>query len=237
MKIHVYGKPQTIGPELDDYFRPDRSVVISIDMHLSHLGDSDDCPSPAPRAAEIIEPINQFHAHARALNIPIIHVRTVLRRKGVDDVNGISASWRRTWPFYAGENPHSANHAVEGSKWVEFVTNVDPDDLIINTKKRLSIFYPTDLDFLLRNLRKEIVVLNGGFTDCCVLNAAFDASNHNYRVLVAKDLVKGTNDELEGAALTMISLNLGLVVDSSDLLEKWHGEGVDSSANLEKSGL
>ena len=65
------------------------------------------------------------------------------------------------------------------------------------------------------------VVLNGGFTDCCVLNAAFDASNRNYRVIVVKDLVRGTNEEMEDAALKMISLHLGLVMDSIDLLEGW----------------
>ena len=74
------------------------------------------------------------------------------------------------------------------------MTRVEPDDLIVETKKRLSVFYPTDLDFLLRNLGVRTVVLNGGFTDCCVLNAAFDASNHDYRVVVLRDLVRGTND-------------------------------------------
>jgi biuret amidohydrolase len=102
------------------------------------------------------------------------------------------------------------------------VTKVAPQDLMVDTKKRLSAFYPTDLDFLLRNLRAETVVLNGGFTDCCVLNTAFDASNRNYRVIVAQDLVRGTDEPLEAAALTMVSLHLGLVVDSVDLIAEWN---------------
>lgn len=36
--------------------------------------------------------------------------------------------------------------------WTELVTGVAPNDLVVNTKKRLSTFYPTDLDFLLRNV-------------------------------------------------------------------------------------
>jgi nicotinamidase-related amidase len=70
-------------------------------------------------------------------------------------------------------------------------------------------------------MRIEIVVLNGGFTDCCVLNTAFDASNHNYRVIVARDLVRGTDDSLETAALAMVSLHIGLVVNSADLVTEW----------------
>ena len=133
-------------------------------------------------------------AHA-ALGVPIIHVRSVLRRGGEDDVRGISSAWRRTFPLYVGEIPNSDAHAIEGSPWTEFVTRVEPNDLIVETKRRLSAFYPTDLDFLLRNMRIESLVLNGGFTDCCILNAAFDASNHNYRVIVARDLVRGTDDQ------------------------------------------
>jgi biuret amidohydrolase len=40
-------------------------------------------------------------------------------------------------------------------------------------------------------------------------------------VIVAQGLVRGTDDSLEAAALTMVSLHLGLVVDSDDLLAEW----------------
>jgi len=78
-------------------------------------------------------------------------------------------------------------------------------------------------------MRVGTIVLDGGFTDCCVLNTAFDASNRNYRVVVARDLVRGTNEEMEEAALKMISLHLGIVVDSADLLQAW---GVNADVAL-----
>jgi len=142
----------------------------------------------------------------------------------------ISAAWRRTFPLHVGEIPNSDAHAIEGSRWTEFVTRVEPDDLIVETKKRLSAFYPTDLDFLLRNMRVEALVLNGGFTDCCILNAAFDASNRNYRVLVARDLVRGTDEHLENAALAMVSLHLGLVADSADILAEYRKRRIGQNA-------
>ena len=33
--------------------------------------------------------------------------------------------------------------------------------------------------------------------------------------------MRGTNDEMEDAALKMVSLHLGLVMDSTDLLNAW----------------
>lgn len=221
MRIYVYGEARDTGAEFEDYLDPAKTAVVSIDMHRGHLDESPDCPCPAPRARDIVKPIDAFHTRVRALGVPIIHVRSVLRKGGADDLKGIPAAWRRTFPLYVGAIPNSDAHAIEGSPWTEFVTEVKPEDQIVETKRRLSAFYPTDLDFLLRNMKVETVVLDGGFTDCCVLNTAFDANNHNYRVIVARDLVRGTDDNLEAAALAMVSLHLGLVTDSADLLAEW----------------
>ncbi len=96
-----------------------------------------------------------------------------------------------------------------------------PMRMPLKARKRLSPFFATDLDFLLRQMNVRTVILNGGMTDCCILNAAFDASNLSYRVVVLRDLVRGTDEDMEDAALKMVSLHLGLVTDASDLLEQW----------------
>jgi nicotinamidase-related amidase len=221
MKAYVYGEKRGLPAGFEAFVDRAHTAVVSIDMHQGHLADTPDCPCPAPRARDIVAPIDRFHDQARALGVPIIHVKTVLRKGGVDDVNGIPSAWRLTFPLYVGDIPNADEHAIEGTRWTELVTRVEPGDLVVDTKKRLSVFYPTDLDFLLRNMGVRAIVLDGGFTDCCVLNAAFDASNLNYRVVVLRDLVRGTNAEMEEAALKMISLHLGLVMDSADLIAEW----------------
>ena len=221
MEAYVYGEKRSLPEGFGEFADRGKSAVVSIDMHQSHLADTPDCPCPAPRARAIIDPIDRFHVEARRLQVPVIHVRTVLREGGIDDVRGGRAAWRLVFPLFVGEIPNADAHAIAGSRWTTFETAVEPGDHIVETKKRLSVFYPTDLDFLLRNIGVRTVVLNGGFTDCCVLNAAFDASNHDYRVVVLRDLVRGTNPEMEDAALKMVSLHTGLVMDSEDLLAAW----------------
>jgi len=221
MRSYVYGERRELPAGFEEFADRGRSVVISIDMHEGHLADTADCPCPAPRAREIVAPIDAFHDRARALGVPVIHVRTVLRKGGRDDVAGKKSAWRLVFPLYVGAIPNADAHNIEGSRWTRFVTRVAPEDMVVETKKRLSVFYPTDLDFLLRNLGVSTVVLNGGFTDCCVLNAAFDASNRDYRVVVLRDLVRGTNEELEEASLKMVSIHMGLVMDAADLLAEW----------------
>ncbi|WP_252871509.1 isochorismatase family protein [Paracidovorax avenae] len=65
-----------------------------------------------------------------------------------------------------------------------------------------------------------------------MLNTAFDANNHNYRVVVLRDLVRGTDDHLEGAALAMVSLHLGLVMDSAELLRVWQQRRIAAASAI-----
>lgn len=222
--ITVHGAEQTVDPSgrLRDWFDPRHTAIVSIDMHEGHLSDDPACPCPAPRGREVVQPIDAFHRAARALGVPVVHVRSELRASGIDDVRGSSDSaWRTTFPQHVGPIPGAADHALAGSRWTRFVTEVEPEDEIVTGKKRLSAFYPTDLDFLLRQMGVRAVVFDGIMADCCVLNSAFDASNLGYRVTVLSDLVRGTDAPLEQAALAMVSLHLGVVTSSAELVESW----------------
>lgn len=221
MQSYVYGTKRTLPDGFEAFTALEDTVTVSIDLHQGHLSDDPACPCPAPRAREVVEGVNAFNAAARSLGVPVIHVRSELRPGGWDDVKGMSSAWRMTFPLHVGPIPNADEHAIAGSRWTEFVTEVDEGDLVVNSKKRLSAFYPTDLDFLLRNMTTKRIVLTGCMADCCVLNTAFDASNLGYRVTVLGDLVRGTDPDLEAAALKMVSLHLGIVTDSADLLAEW----------------
>lgn len=138
----------------------ENTAVITIDMHDGHLSEDPDCPCPSPRGRQIIKPLNHFMDECRSLGIPIIHVRSILRRDGADEKLYPSA-WRMVFPMTVGEIPNIAEHALEGTKWNRFAIDVHDEDYVVNTKKRLSAFYPTDLELLLRNLGIRRIVLTG----------------------------------------------------------------------------
>jgi len=236
MQTYVYGRRRELPAGFEEFTSLEHAAAICIDLHQGHLADDADCPCPAPRAREIVAKVDAFHEAVRALGIPVIHVRSELRKDGSDDVRGVKSAWRMVFPLHVGPIPNADAHVLEGSKWTRFATDVKEGDLIVDRKKRLSAFYPTDLDFLLRNIGIRRVVLTGCMADCCVLNSAFDASNLGYRVTVLADLVRGTDPELEDAAMKIVSLHVGLVADSSDLLRCWRDQRQPAAATSYERG-
>ena len=65
MKAYVYGARRDLPQGFEDFTTAARSAIVSIDMHQGHLADTPECPCPAPRAREIVAPIDAFHAAAR----------------------------------------------------------------------------------------------------------------------------------------------------------------------------
>lgn len=231
MYTYLENRDRVVLPENEGFERwldPDRTAVVSIDMHRGHLGTPEEggATAPAPRARAAIPAHNAFHAACREIGIPIIVVQHWQRHGGADDVNardGRPANWRYIYPLYWPSDPLMDEHSWEGTKWLELMIDHDPErDYYVRTKKRLSAFYPTDLEFLLRKLDVENVVITGTFTEVCDLATAFDAADRDFRVIMPRDVVRGYSEEAENAALLIVSLVLGLVVDSPALLEEWY---------------
>jgi nicotinamidase-related amidase len=225
MYAYTHNRDKKLLPaEFDSWLNPEVTAVVCIDMHRGHLEPDATCP--APRAIEKIEVHNIFHRHARILGIPVIMVQHWQRYGGIDDIasrkRNRRANWRWLYELYLPVNPKMDQHSWEGTKWLDLMVETDTSDYHVRTKKRLSAFYPTDLEFLLHNLDVDNVVLTGTYTDACVLSTAFDAANRDFRVLVPRDIVAGYSEEAEHAALLIVSLHLGLVVDSESLLKEWY---------------
>jgi biuret amidohydrolase len=213
-------------PEFDQWLDPTKTAVACIDMVRGHAGYEDELTCPAPRARDRIDAHNAFHRGCRELGIPIIHVHHTQRHGGLDDLrsrhhNNPQANWRVLYPLYLPPNPLMDEHAWEGTQWLDSMIEEEPGDLYIRTKKRLSGFYPTDLEFLLNQMNVANLILTGTYTEACVLSTAFDAANRDFRVVVPRDVVAGYGDEAEHAGLLIVSLHLGLVTDAPALLREW----------------
>ena len=84
------------------------------------------------------------------------------------------------------------------------------------TKARHSIFYETQLEYLLREQEVGRVVLVGQVTEQCILYSALDAYVRHFDVAVARDAVAGIHPDLANCALRMMERNMRADVVGGD---------------------
>jgi nicotinamidase-related amidase len=82
-------------------------------------------------------------------------------------------------------------------------------------KARHSIFYETQLEYLLREQGIERVVLVGQVTEQCILYSALDAYVRHFKVAVPADAVAGIHEDLADAALRMMERNMRADITSA----------------------
>jgi ureidoacrylate peracid hydrolase len=69
----------------------------------------------------------------------------------------------------------------------------------------------------------QIVFLTGVTANVCVESTARDAFMCDYHVVVIEDCVAAYDQKLHETSLENIRRHFGLVVDSSAIVEAWHG--------------
>ena len=84
-------------------------------------------------------------------------------------------------------------------------------------KARHSIFYETQLEYLLREQEIDRIVLVGQVTEQCILYSALDGYVRHFAVAVPRDAVAGIHPDLARCALRMMERNMRAdVVDADD---------------------
>ena len=195
------------------------TVVVAIDMHRGHLDPGvGTLPLAAERCGPVIARTAELFRELRAIGVPIVHVVTEYREPGEIASN----------PFWQAihDDPTKARrgilrHNLAGSPGTEIIPALRAEgDLVVRGKKRYSAFVATDLDFLLRRRGATTLILAGINTTTCILCTAFEATNRDYRVVIASDAVDSMDgEEMHRFALRLMGAAVGWVWSSEEILE------------------
>jgi nicotinamidase-related amidase len=85
---------------------------------------------------------------------------------------------------------------------------VPPPGTPFVVKARHSIFYETQLEYLLRQEQIDRIVLAGQVTEQCILYSALDGYVRHFEIAVARDCVAHIHPHLADAALEMMQVNM-----------------------------
>jgi biuret amidohydrolase len=206
---------------------PRRTAVVAIDMHRGHLDPAvATLPLPAERCPGVIARARALFSGLRALGVPIVHVVTVYRDPQETLANPF---WAAIADDPSKKRSGNRRHNIVGMPGTEIIADlIDPSDLIVDTKKRYSAFLHTDLDFLLsRRLAADTVILAGINTTSCVFCASFEATNRDYRVVIASDACDTMDgEEAHQFALKLMANITGWVMTNEEILAAFAGESV-----------
>jgi nicotinamidase-related amidase len=108
---------------------------------------------------------------------------------------------------------------IEGSPETQVHPGVTPkpDDVIV-TKRRVSAFWGTDLEVLLRCHGVETLVLAGLATSGVVLSTLRHAADADYRVVVVEDCCADRDAEVHRVLMEKVFMRQSTVVKAEDVL-------------------
>jgi nicotinamidase-related amidase len=202
---------------------PKTTAAIAIDMHRGHLDPAvATLPLPAERCGPVIKRAAALFDALRERAVPVIHVVTEYRDAGEIGANPF---WKAVHDDPAKARRGILRHNLAGSHGTEIIPELlDPRDRVVRGKKRYSAFHATDLEFVLRRLGVDTVILAGINTTTCVLCAGFEATNRDFRVVIAADAVDSMDgEEMHGFALRLMAAAIGWPLDNPEILKALEG--------------
>lgn len=206
-----------------------RSALIIVDMQNDFCGNGGWISSMGidfSAARDLVDPINRVTSVLRSKNVPILWVNWGVRPDRANLAPGTQH------PF----NPHGAGPGLAGARtmgqrsynvlqqgeWgAELVDGLEraPEDIWVD-KHRISGFWDTPLDSILRNLNVSTLVFAGINADHCVYATLMDANFHGYDTIMLEDCVATTSpDFCLAATLHNVRFCFGFTTTSTQLLK------------------
>ncbi len=204
-----------------------KAAILVIDMQndfchpdgwLAHIG-VDVTPAREP-----IAPLKNLLPLLRTVNVPIVWVNWGNR----PDLMNISAGLRHVYnPTGEGVGlgdplPTRGAPVLMAGSWAAAVVDEleqKPEDILVD-KYRMSGFWDTPLDSILRNLGKSTLFFAGVNIDQCVMATLQDANFLGYDCILLKDCAATTSPEYcLKATLYNVNQCFGFVTDSVAIVE------------------
>ena len=115
---------------------------------------------------------------ARKKGVAIVYVNTMYRADG------------RDCGLVGLKNPVAFEYQLEGTRWVQTDARIAPEanDIRI-VKKTADSFFMTPLDYILRNMGVDTVIVTGCSTSGCVRATIATGADLGYRIVVPEECV------------------------------------------------
>lgn len=170
----------------------ERTALIVIDMERGFISEASSLCIAG--AAATVPALSRLIKNCRERGIPVFFVNRTYRADGSDVEHTRFPGW------LAGGKALSpgCSEAVSDMMPGEFGF-CEKDYLVI--KPRFSAFFATELDMMLRRLRRDTLLLTGTTTPNCVRTTCYDGISLEYNVAVVSDCCSSATEAIQQANL------------------------------------
>ncbi len=110
-------------------------------------------------------------------------------------------------------------HVIKGTKDAQILEEVSPiDDEIVITKTASGIFNSTNIDYVLKNIGVNQLVIVGVLTNECIENAVRAAADKSYDVILVEDAVAAFEKRLHDNTLEVLNGVYATVISSDEVI-------------------
>ena len=185
-----------------------RTAILFVDVTNEVLHEKGTLGGDLPKvAARLLEGVKNLVDWGRVHHVPLIWIRTAFRPGYVDATRSMRAS-----------ASDLNGRLVDGTWGAELIEGVGrhSDDVVI-TKKRPSAFFGTELNFVLRGLGAEHLILAGTSTNWAIESTARDAESLDYSVTVPRDATGARMGDFHESALRSIATRYGVIRNVAEI--------------------
>jgi len=179
---------------------PRKPVVIILDMAKGYGWE------PGSFGYDVVAKVRKLKDAAYAANVQVVHVNSM--RRPTDHLE-------------------ESSRMMVGSEGLEVIPELQPveKDILIY-KRYLSGFSHNDLDYTLRTMGCDMVIIAGASTDNTVLWTSADAHQYRYKVVIVEDCtIVHREEELlgakEGALRIIRNVLKGEVISLNQVISKY----------------
>jgi nicotinamidase-related amidase len=189
---------------------PGRTAVVLIDLQRDFLhpdGWYAKSGVDIGHMRRVIEPTHERVRAARAAGVPLVWTRHGFR--GAEDAG----------PFFE-LRPFLRDGGLRLDTWGFDILDdfdVQPEDWITE-KNRLSAFYETKLELVLRSIGAETVLITGVLTNQCVAATSKDAMFRDFKPIVVEECTGTTLPRLHEPAIEMMKVGWAEVRSLADVI-------------------
>lgn len=186
---------------------PGASALVVIDMQAGFVRRSS--PQWIPQAERIVPRLDEVAEAARQRGIPVVFTSAQFLDPSPTDALRMTAAI-------------AEGNLGAGTEQLEILPELWREgDLLIGTKHTYDAFWQTDLDYILRGLRKDTLVIAGTLTNFCCEATARAGFDRGYHVVLCSDLCASDNPWTHDATLQTVRRGYGRVLDSGAVLDAW----------------